>query len=81
MWANDCDMTRFDDASKYAEKVQKMFSDRHVSKLAEVALEQAEKEVAEEFLEPWTTSDDEHYYEGPTTTNRNTDDDAVGENQ
>ena len=80
MWANDCDMTRFDDASKYAEKVQKMFSDRHVSKLAEVALEQAEKEVAEEFLEPWTTSDDEHYYEGPTTTNRNTDDDAVGEN-
>jgi hypothetical protein len=56
-----------------------MLGNRHAVKLASIALEQAEKEIAEEFYEPWTTSDDEHYYERPLTANEN-DNDAPGEN-
>ena len=78
MWADDCEMTRFDDASQYREKIQNMLGNRHAVKLASIALEQ-QKKKSEEFYEPWTTSDDEHYYERPLTANEN-DNDAPGEN-
>jgi hypothetical protein len=80
IWADDCEMTRFDDASQYAEKIQNMLGNRHMAKLAAIALEQAEKEIAEEFFEPWTTSDDEHYYEKPLTTENGNVNDATGDN-
>ena len=45
--ADDCEMTRFDDASQYSEKIQNMLGNRHAAKLASIAL--ATKEIAEEL--------------------------------
>ena len=71
IWAKPERCARFDDIEHFSRISERMLSHRPTKQIATLALEQAEKEMAEEFLSPWDTSDEEEDLNNNNNNNNN----------